>query len=118
MKLLLQRFFPILGVAAALYLGVILAQTVKQNHDLQNNVTKLEDQVSKLVAEQEELKYKVQYYQTESYKEKEARAKLGLQAPGEGVIYLPKAQPTAAADAAKPAKAKSNIGQWLEFLFG
>ncbi len=120
-----RRFFsmgkvlPLVGLALAAYLAVLLIQTVKRNYDLKRQISGLEDRIEKLSTEQDELKYKVQYYQTESYKEKEARAKLGLQAPGESVIILPKQQPNAVEiEAAQKAKSKSNLRQWWEFLFG
>ena len=107
----------ILGLAAAFYLAVVLFQVVRRNYELNKQVNALNTQILSLQDEKDELNYKIQYYQTESYKEKEARAKLGLQAPGEGVIILPKKAATSATNA-KPTANKSNWQQWMEFLFG
>lgn len=42
---------------------------------LRGNITELENQIA--------------YYQTQSFREKEARAKLGYRAPGENIMILP-----------------------------
>jgi hypothetical protein len=42
---------------------------------LRENITELENQIA--------------YYQTQSFREKEARAKLGYRAPGENMVILP-----------------------------
>jgi len=42
---------------------------------LRDNITELENQIA--------------YYQTQSFREKEARAKLGYRAPGENIMILP-----------------------------
>ncbi len=115
-----RRALSLIGLAIAVYLLVILVQTIKRNHDLQKQIDSLQGHINQLTDEQDNLKYEVQYYQTEAFKEREARAKLGLMAPGEGVIILPKPNVTpAAANAAKAAtKNKANWQQWWSFLFG
>lgn len=107
----------LIGLAAAFYLSVLLIQVVRRNYDLNKQVVALNTQIQSLQDEKDELNYKLQYYQTDSYKEKEARAKLGLQAPGEGVIILPR-QNTTQTTTAKPAAKKSNWQQWMDFLLG
>ncbi len=109
---------PILGLIVAIYLSVLLIETVKRNYDLKQQISQMETDIQTLKTQNDELKYQTAYYQTEAFKEKEARAKLGLQAPGESVIYLPKQQTAADSDAQKKAKGKSNLQQWKEFLFG
>jgi cell division protein FtsL len=110
----------VLGIVVALYISVYLVQTVKRNYELQTQISKLQTQIGDLQIESDQLKYKIQYYQTDAYKEKEARAKLGLQAPGEGVIILPHGEEQAnQQDDQKTKKsAKSNLQQWQDFLLG
>ena len=110
----------ILGLAAALYIAVYLVGTIKHNYDLQKEISILQQQIANLQVDNQQLKYKIQYYNTDSYKEKEARARLGLQAPGEGVIILPRQNDTANIQHASPSKSKpkSNLRQWADFLFG
>jgi cell division protein FtsB len=110
----------IAGVLVAGYIAIYLVDTVKHNYEMQREITHLNEEIANLKVEQDQLRYKIQYYQTDSYKEKEARAKLGLQAPGEGVVILPH-DDTAQAAPASPAEAqphKSNWQQWMDFLLG
>ena len=108
------------GTLIIVYLVVVLAQTVKRNYDLNLQLTTLKSQISLVNDQKAELAYNLQYYATDSFKEREARAKLGLQLPGESVIILPHVSPTPAPAAAVQggAKAKSNLRQWLDFLTG
>jgi cell division protein FtsB len=119
------RFSPslatnIVGSILAVYLVVVLAQTVKKNYDLEKQIDAMQEQIVRLNDQRDTLTYNLQYYQTDSYKEKEARAKLGLQKPGEGVVILPNpSDAQAKKNAAKPAVVpKSNLRQWLDFLSG
>ena len=108
------------GTLIIVYLVVVLAQTVKRNYDLNLQLTTLKSQISLVNDQKAELAYNLQYYATDSFKEREARAKLGLQLPGESVIILPHVSPTPTPAAAVQggAKAKSNLRQWLDFLTG
>lgn len=108
-----------IGIAFAIYISYYLIDTVVKNYRMQQEIAKLEQQISDLEVESQKLKYQIQYYQTDSYKEKEARARLGLQAPGEGVIMLPNSdQSKAAEDETSKQTKRSNIEQWFDFLSG
>jgi len=109
-----------IGALVAIYLVVILGGVIKRNHDLQVQINGLNTQIKGLNNQIAELNYQISYYQTDSFKEEEARAKLGLSSPGESEIILPKDASNAASQAAKavPKPPKSHIEQWFEFLFG
>ena len=110
----------LLGFIVGIYLLVILGGVIKRNHDLQTQISELNGQIKQLQTDNAQLNYDINYYGTDAFKEKEARAKLGLVAPGESVVLLPKDQSSSIATnqtSSKP-KAKSHIAQWFEFLFG
>ena len=110
----------ILGVLAAIYIAFYLVQTVRHNYLLQKQISGLQGQVTDLQNDRDTLKYRIQYYQTDAYREKEARAKLGLQLPGEGVVIIPHKDAPAATES-KPKKAvatKSHLQLWIDFLRG
>lgn len=109
------------GAAAIIYLVVILGQTISKNYTLNKQITDLRDQIILLQDQKDTLAYNIQYYKTQSYQEREARAKLGLQMPDENVVVLPtpSVTPTPVPESpAKAAKKKSNFAQWLDFLNG
>ena len=86
---------------------------------MQQEIGKLDQQIQDLEVESQKLKYQIQYYQTDSYKEKEARARLGLQAPGEGVVILPNSDDTKTQEEqAQQKRKKTNFEQWVNFLSG
>jgi cell division protein FtsB len=110
----------LIGAIASIYLLIILFGVVKRNHDLQVQIDGLNAQIKSLQDQKDQLSYQIRYYQTDAFKEKEARAKLGLATPGESVVILPKDQSATANqsdETAKP-KPKSHFSQWIDFLFG
>ena len=127
MKPLLQKTVKrlhagtILGALVAVYVGFYLVQTVQHNYQLQQQISQLKSQINDMNTQTDALKYQIQYYQTSDYQDKEARAKLGLQAPGEGVVILPHSDPTTTTPPSTTAKAapkQSNWQQWVSFLEG
>lgn len=112
-SLLINVLLGILG----LYLAISLFGTIRRNYELQREISKIEEANKALEQSNLELQYQIAYFQTELYKDKAARAKLGLQAPGESVIILPKKEPTKEVAAASKSK-RSNFAQWIDFLRG
>lgn len=108
------------GVVAAIYIFVLLGQTVKRNYDLSKQIDTLSAQIAQLQDQKDELAFSIQYYKTDSFRQREARAKLGFQAPGESVISLPQstAAPVPTPSAIKVFKTKSNFRQWIDFFTG
>jgi cell division protein FtsB len=110
----------IAGAVVVLYLAVILGETISSNYHLQKQIDSLNNQITTLGIQNDELTYNLQYYKTNSYQEKSARTNLDLQKPGENLIILPHPADIAAQTAAQQAKPKpkSNFTQWLDFLAG
>jgi len=75
--------------AFTLYLFFVVGRSIWVNYDNNKIIEKQQDVVDELNQEVVALNNEINYYQTYSYKEKEARAKLGYKAPGENVIVLP-----------------------------
>lgn len=107
----------ILLTILGLYLAFSLFGTIRRNYELQREISKIEENNKALEQSNLELKYQIAYFQTELYKDKAARAKLGLQAPGESVIILPKQEKTEQSAETKKAT-RSNLAQWIDFLRG
>jgi cell division protein FtsB len=108
------------GALIALYLVVVLGQTIKRNYDLGLQIDSLKSQMNMLQDQNDELSYNIQYYKTNSFKDREARSQLGLQLPGENVVIIPNdtPAPTPEVAPAKTTSTKSNTGQWISFLTG
>jgi len=121
-KLTSSSIVNVVGLAIIIYLLVLLAETVKHNYDLGRQIDDLNAQTTLLEEQKDALAYSIQYYKTDSFREREARSKLGLQMPGENVVIIPHAsstpEPSPAEATAKTASPKSNFQQWLDFLSG
>jgi len=112
----------IFGILVAIYIGFYLVTTIRNNYELQQQISAEQQQITNLQTSNQTLKYQIEYYSTSDYQQEEARAKLGLQAPGEGVILLPQSSsgttttPTSAKT--KSAPKLSHWQQWINFLEG
>lgn len=109
----------LIGIIVMLYLMTYLVQTIKRNYELQDQINVLSQQNANLQVEQDSLRYRIQYYQTDEYKEKEARSRLGLQQPGEGVILLPRDNSSITqVQQNRESPKRSNWQHWIDFLSG
>lgn len=107
-----------------LYASVSTLRVISRNYELQQDVDRLEAEIEVLKLQTKELEYRVAYYRTDAFAEKEGRDKLGLQAPGEKVVVLPDKIPQGVddgqpdqADQTVAQAALSNFEQWMYFLF-
>jgi cell division protein FtsB len=104
-------------VIFGLYLAFALFGTIRRNYELQREIAKIQASNKALEQSNLELQYQIAYFETELYKDKAARAKLGLQAPGESVIVLPK-KPESNQTTTETKSRRSNFAQWIDFLRG
>ena len=106
--------------------GVNVIQT---NYDLQKQISKLEQQNQVQELENNNLKLRNQYYNTDQYLELAARQQFGKALPGEKLILVPKSVALAqtvdlpspnkqAADKPKPHKPtyQKNFEAWVDFF--
>ena len=107
------------GIVIAVYLFVVLGQTINHNYQLSRQVNQLNAQVDLLQAQKTQLADSLQYYNSPAFRDREARSKLGLQLPGENVIIIPheNASP-AVTPTPQPVARRSNLQQWIDFLAG
>ncbi len=116
------------GLILGIYMFAILANESSSNYQLRSKTDELENQIAKLESQIENLGYKITYYKTDSYREKLAREKLNVAAPGESVVVIKddkRAQPSDIIPTAIVLKSdqqslaeKPNYQQWWLFLFG
>lgn len=103
-----------------LYLFYVVGRSVWINYHSNLDIEKEQNKVEAMAEENDYMRYLITYFQTDSFKEKEARSKLGYKAPGENVIALPVDQeeeklpdsPEQADDVRE-----ANYILWWEFLF-
>lgn len=90
----IERYLPmsfgsLLLFLFTIYVFVLVGKSIWTNYNSNKSI----DSEAATVADMEDdinmLKYQISYYQTASFKEKEARSKLAYKAPGENVMALP-----------------------------
>lgn len=104
-----------------LYLLFVVGKSVLGNFNSNKQIELQETKRIELEDSIVVLKNQINYYQTKSYKEKEARAKLGYKAPGESVMALPidTAEEKIADTGLAEVKIKiPNYRLWWQYFFG
>jgi cell division protein FtsB len=119
-KLTAANIINVIGVVVIISLVAELGGTIKRNYDLNHQIDLMKQQTALLKEQRDALAYNIEYYKTDSFHDREARAKLGLQLPDEQVVVLPHPSiaPTVDPAATKAVKKKTNFQQWLDFLSG
>lgn len=124
MDWLKQRTITVFGLLIFIYLLLGSGKLIYENYRVHQDEKILSHEVDELEQRNLELQSLLAYYRTDSYKEKEARARLGYQEPGERVVVVPKPKNeelvsiTQPGKRARPETPPSNPEQWWEYFFG
>lgn len=107
--------------AFLLYLIFVVGQSVISNHQADQQINQEAAKLVGLQSNIQNLQNEINYYQTDSFREKEARSKLGYKAPGENVIVLPidtEADKSPDSGLAESAIKVPNYSLWWQYFFG
>lgn len=133
-KLWLRNKFPLISqfifILLVVYVLFILGRSIYKNYQTNKKITNLENEITRLGQENQYLQNIILYYQTDSFKEVEARRKLNMQKPGEKVMAV-ELQSAPEVEALEDSLqnitqesnqanlvSESNALRWKEFLFG
>lgn len=116
----------LLVLAVILYIGVSVGRSVMQNYQVNQQIDGLRSEIAALKQEARYLEYLINYYQTDTFKELQAREQLGWHLPGETVLSVPVEEGDVAADERKalaPIEEKeerelANYEKWYRYFFG
>ena len=86
--LLRSKLVIILELVILIGLSVALGKEVLLKYQVQGEIRELETEISELEYRNVELGSLINYFESDEYKEEQARLKLGLQKPGETVITV------------------------------
>ena len=84
----LNRLTRVVSYLLIVYILFLLGRSVWQNYTLKQSIDKLSDQISTLNQEKKNLENLNVYYQSESFKELEARRKLNMKLADEKVFFI------------------------------
>lgn len=100
-----------------LYMLFTVGRLAYKNYQLNRQESELEADVVALQVEIQDLKNQIVYYQSDSYKEKMLRAKLGLKKEGEEVVVItPEPEVEEVVIETEDSK-KSNPEKWMSYFF-
>lgn len=121
-RFLPSRLFLIIGVAILVLFSVSLGKEVIRRYEVNKEIQTLEKEVAELEKQNTELADLIQYLNTNSFREKEARTKLGMAKAGEKVVVIPNvevAEETAAELVGAPDNVEelSNPERWFAYFF-
>lgn len=138
LKLIPKALSDMRTVALYLFLIVVLAiawssvKTIQKNYELQKEISLMQQQNSIIALANQNIALQNKYLQTDQYLELAARQSLGLAAPGEKVLTVPKNvamkyvdpslstqdQTVSAATPASRSKYIRHLEAWRDFLLG
>ena len=119
-----RRTVWVFGLVVFGYLALGAAKLIFENYRVHEDAKRLQSDLEQVQQHNTELRNLLAYYRTDAYKEKEARARLGFQKPGERVIAVPLTNPDEATSITQPgvetqpATPPSNPRQWWNYFFG
>lgn len=88
-RILPMSFTGFLFFVFIIYLFVIVGRSIWVNYNSNKDLDVEDEKVALLQDQINTLKNEINYFQTYSYKEKQAREKLAYKAPGENVMVIP-----------------------------
>ena len=104
----------------------MLGKSVWYNYVLQKQITAIQSQILDAQQQNKDFQNLIVYYKSDSFREVQARAKLGLKKPGETVVVVPvknvtdynSEQTVAQQNISSPEKtqANSNYKLWWQYL--
>ncbi len=104
-----------------IYLIIVVSQSVYSNYNSNKEIDKQGEKLVSMRREIVQMQNAINYYQTPSFREKEAREKLGYKAPGENIISLPidTIEDKMADSGLADVKIKTpNYRLWWQYFFG
>jgi len=87
-RLLRSKILIVAEIIVLVGFSSALAKEVIRKHQVEKEVEKLQQELSELEQKNIELDQLTEYFSSDSYKEEQARTKLGLQKPGEKIITV------------------------------
>ena len=116
-----EPFWRFIIIAAVAYAFFVVGKITFDNYNQNKTITAKEQEIANLRQEVEDLKYQNEYYKTVTFKEKEARSKLGYTLPGETAVPVDYDQKEVAkievSDQKQELK-KANYQYWATYFFG
>ena len=106
----------VLAVILVFFLVSLSRQSIKY-FSIKKEINNLEKEIKNLEEENLELTSSIEYFESDFYKEKEAREKMGLKKPDEKVIMIMAPKESAVAQEQKIKMSIPNLSKWWNYFF-
>lgn len=124
-KLLASRLFLFLISLALIGLAVNVGRESYRKYQLTKEINQLKSEISRLEKQDNQMADLLEYFQEDTYLEKEARLKLNLKKPGEKVVIFSQTEEATASQSPADSKEtgqpsqedESNPWKWWEYFF-
>jgi cell division protein FtsB len=123
-KELRARLLVTVGAVLLVYMVVSTVQAIWQNYQIDKDLSTLREKNADLKLYNKYLQNLIAYRQTDSFKDKEARAKLNYQKSGETVLIIPAedsgrfTEGNARQHETTTPRVLTNPEKWWQFIFG
>jgi len=87
-RILGNRTLIIIGVIILVFLSIALGKELLRRYEINREINQLETEISQLEERNLDLDELIEYFNTNSFVEKEAREKLGMQKEGETMVII------------------------------
>lgn len=118
MKFLKSKFFKAAGSLVLLVIIVFWGREAWHRYQVEREIKKLQAEIAEVQSGSEKLEEALSYLRTPEYKERQARALLGLQKPGEFVVALPQSAEDKTPEDEAESASGGNLRQWWLYFFG
>jgi len=114
--------WQVIFILLIIYLLFMLYQALALNYSTSQKIKNLKSEISTLEANKNMLEDLIMYYQTDAFKELEARKKLGMRKPDEKVLVVETKEvtdkPVEPIKAVEETPQASNFSLWMKYFSG
>lgn len=112
-----SKILTLLGFLIVAYTLFSLSRLFWKSYRLSSEIKSLEGDITQLEERKKELQNLTTYFRSSSYKEKEARRRLGYQRPGEHVLIIVSEEKPTEEVEEEERPSKPNWQLWWEYFF-
>jgi len=115
--LIFSKFFLIVFVVLFVVVLFALAKGTIKSHKVNGEIADLENDIKRLENENQEFTQLIDYLETDSYIEQEAKITMGYKKEGENLVIIPSEEFNTADKQTEEVDNKSNPAKWWAYFF-